>query len=178
MDKETLEREYSRRKAKNRIFNDVSFEQTLQRLEVRGLVVSGTDYLAIDALYGLIGNLKIHPVKMRLYDKLKSIAYLYFSEGIPFKKCFNLYFGEQTTSDEKNILKLSSRIGITASEIIRCAENDVKNIKSEDELMEKIYGDSETYETISTNSRFSEVKADIIKAVAGLYLKKKIIFEN
>ena len=45
--------------------------------------------------------------------------------------------------------------------------------------MDKLYNDDETtYETIAVHSGFSEVKTDIVKAVANLYLKKKIIFEN
>lgn len=178
LDKETLEKEYSRRKAKNRIFNDTSFEQTLSRLTVRGLVVSGTDYLAADALYSLIGTLKIRPVKIAFVDKLKSMSYLYFSKGVPLKQCYNTYFGEQITPNEKNVLRLSSKAGITASEIIKCAENDLKSIKSEGDIIDKLYSDASTYETISIHSRFSEFKSDVVKAVANLYLKKRIIFEN
>lgn len=179
LDKEALEKEYSRRKTKNRIFNDVSFEQTLGRLVTRGLVVSGTDYLAADALYGLIGTLKIRPVKFTLFDKLQSIAYLYFEKGLTLKECYNAYFGTEITPNEKNVLRLSKRVGITASEIIKCAENNITDIKSEEDIMDKLYNDDETtYETIAVHSRFSEVKTDIVKAVANLYLKKKIIFEN
>ena len=177
--KDALEKEYSRKKTKNRIFNDTSFEQTLRRLETRGLVVSGTDYLAADALYGLIGKLKIRPVRFALTDKLKSMAYLYFVQGVPFAKCYTAYFGTEITPNEKNVLRLSKRVGITASEIIKCAENDIKDIKSEDDIMDKVYGQEEaTFETIAVQSRFSELKSDIVKAVANLYLKKKIIFEN
>ena len=51
--------------------------------------------------------------------------------------------------------------------------------KKEEGIMDKLYNDDETtYETIAVHSRFSEVKTDIVKAVANLYLKKKIIFEN
>ena len=177
--KDTLEKEYSRKKMKNRFFNDTSFEQTLRRLETRGLVVSGTDYLAADALYGLIGKLKIRPVRFALTDKLKSMAYLYFVQGVPFAKCYTAYFGTEITPNEKNVLRLSKKVGITASEIIKCAENDIKDIKSEDDIMDKVYSQEEaTFETIAVQSRFSELKSDIVKAVANLYLKKKIIFEN
>ena len=179
LDKEAIEKEYSRRKAKNRIFNDVSFEQTLNRLITRGLVVSGTDYLAADALYGLIGTLKIRPVKFSVFDKLKSVMYLYLEKGLTFKECYNAYFGTEITPNEKNVLRLSKRVGITASEIIKCAENNITDIGSEDDIMDKLYNDEETtYETIAVQSRFSELKSDIVKAVANLYLKKKIIFEN
>ena len=177
--KDALEKEYSRKKTKNRIFNDTSFEQTLRRLETRGLVVSGTDYLAADALYGLIGKLKIRPVRFALIDKLKSMAYLYFVQGVTFAKCYAAYFGTKITPDERNVLRLSKRVGITASEIIKCAENDIHDIKSEDDIMNKVYGqDDATFETVAVHSRFSELKSDIVKAVANLYLKKKIIFEN
>lgn len=179
MDKEALEKEYYRRKADNRIFNDTSFEQTLNRLEVRGLVVSGTDYLAADALYGLIGTLKIRPIRMGFFDKIKSIAYMHFIKRIPFIQCCKLYFGIQITPNEKSVLRMSKHIGITALEIIKCAEDDIKSIKSEDDKMDKLYNeDNATYETIKTYSRFSEIRTDVIKAVANLYLKKKIIFEN
>ena len=177
--KDALEKEYSRKKTKNRIFNDTSFEQTLRRLETRGLVVSGTDYLAADALYGLIGKLKIRPVRFALADKLKSMAYLYFVQGVPFAKCYTAYFGTEITPNEKNVLRLSKHVGISASEIIKCAENNITDSKSEDDIMDKLYNDDETtYETMAVHSRFSEQKTDIVKAVANLYLKKKIVFEN
>lgn len=177
--KDALEKEYSRKKTKNRIFNDTSFEQTLRRLETRGLVVSGTDYLAADALYCLIGKLKIRPVRFALADRLKSMAYLYFVQGVPFAKCYTAYFGAEITPNEKNVLRLSKRVGITASEIIKCAENDIKDINSEDDIMDKVYNQEDaTFETIAVQSRFSDLKSDIVKAVANLYLKKKIIFEN
>lgn len=179
LDKEAIEKEYSRRKTKNKIFNDISFEQTLNRLITRGLVVSGTDYLAADALYGLISTLKIRPVKFSFFDKLQSIFYLYFEKGLTLKECYNAYFGIEITPNEKNVLRLSKRVGITASEIIKCAENNITDIKSEDDIMDKLYNDNETtYETIAVHTRFSELKSDIVKAVANLYLKKKIIFEN
>ena len=179
LDKEAIEKEYSRRKAKNRIFNDTSFEQTLNRLITRGLIVSGTDYLAADALYGLIGSLKIRPVEFSTIDKIRSMIYLYFKKGLTMKECFRAYFGTEITENEKNVLRLSRYVGISASEIIKCAENNIKDIKSEEDIMDKLYSDEETtFKNILAHSRFSEFKTDIIKTVANLYLKKKIIFEN
>lgn len=178
-DKELLEKEYSRRKAKNRIFNDTSFEQTLSRLENRGLVVSGTDYLAADALYGLIGKLKIKLIRFSLVDKIRSMAYLYFVKGMPFAECYETYFGVQLTENERNILKLVKNVGITTAEIIQCAENDIKNIKTEDDIIKSLYNDENaTFETITVQSRFSDLKSEFVKVVTNLYLKKRIIFEN
>lgn len=179
LDKTSAEKEYSRRKAKNRLFNDVSFEQTLNRLVNRGLIVSGNDYLAADALYNLIGTLKIKHVRFSLTEKIKSIAYLYFSKGLTFRECYNAYFRTEFTPDEKNVLRLSKYIGLSASEIVKCVENNIREIKTEDDVMDKLYDDEEsTFETIATYSRFSALKSDVVKAVVNLYLKKIIIFEN
>ena len=178
-DKKSLEREYSRKKANNRLFNDVSFEQTLNRLVTRGLVVFGTDYLAVDALYGFIGTLKIKPVRFSLADKLRSICYHYFKKGLTLKECYDVYFGYEITPNEKRVLILSKYVGISVSEIIKCAENNITTIRSEHDIMDKLYTDRDTtYESIAIQSKFSTLKLDIVKAIVTLYLKKKIIFEN
>ena len=179
MVKETLEREYGRRKAQNRIFTDTSFERTLNRLKTRGLIADGTDYLAADALYNLISTLKITPVKTEFIDKLKSMAYFYFIKGVPFKECFNSYFSVNTTPDERNVLKLSKNVGITLSEIIKCSEERITDIQNDADIMEKVYSDrGNDFSTLAVKSRFSTLREDLIKAVANLYMKKKIIFEN
>ena len=178
LNKEMLEREYSRRKAKDRIFNDTSFEQILKRLETRGLVISGTDYLAADALYNLIGKLRIRPVRFTLWDKINSFLYMYFKKGLTLKRCKQLFFDDKITESERNILQLSKRVGITAAEIIQCVEKNVLKIKDEEEIMKRLYTDSAvTYETILAHSRFSALKSEVLQSVANLYLKKKIIFE-
>ena len=63
--------------------------------------------------------------------------------------------------------------------MIQCVENEITDIKCEEEIMDKLYNDDNTtFDTIAVQARFSELKQDIVKAVANLYLKKKIIFEN
>ncbi len=177
--KDALEKEYSRRKVRNRVFNDTSFDQTLNRLETRGLIASGTDYIAADALYNLISTLKIRPARTAIFDRLKSICYFYFVKGVPFSECYKSYFGINITPDEESILRLSKKIGITTSEIIQCAEKKIKRIHNEEDIIGKVYSrKSVDFQTVAAESKFSELKADIIKAVANLYMKKRIIFEN
>ena len=38
-------------------------------------------------------------------------------------------------------------------EIIKCAENKFKSIKNEDDIMDKLYSDDSTYETIAIHSQ-------------------------
>lgn len=178
LNKEDLEKEYDRRKRNAHIFNDNSFEQTLERLERRQLVNCATDYLAADALYGLIGKLRIRPIKFSAFDKIKSCAYMYFDKGLPLLSCIQTFFGTEITPNEKNVLKLSEKVGVTAAEIIRCMEKNIKSIDNEADMMDKLYKDDDiTEDDIITASRFSHLKTEILHTVSNLYLKKKIVFE-
>lgn len=173
-----FEKEYNRRRNAEHIFNDCSFESVTQRLEIRGLIKSGTDYLAADALYNLVSRLKIRPVRFSIWDKVKSCMYLYFKKGLPFAQCVSAYFMEKTTPNERRVLMLSKTAEITAAEIIQCAENNIKSISSEEEIIDKLYYNPETTsDTIVIDSRFRQLKTDVLQAVANLYLKKKIVFE-
>ena len=173
-----LEKEYERRRQEARLFNDISFEYIVNRLEQRNMIVSATEYLAADALYELISKLRIRPVTFSMYDRLKSCLYLYFIKGLPVKICLKAYFGEKLSADEKKIIKLAENTGITASEIIKCAEENIDKIKDEEDIITKLYDDPDTtQETIEIASRLSRLKTDVLQSVTNLYLKKKIVFE-
>lgn len=178
LNKEDLKKEYDRRKSNAHIFSDDSFEQTLERLEIRQLVNCATDYLAADALYGLIGKLRIIPIKFSVFDKVTSCAYMYFNKGLPLLECIKTFFGTEVTPNEKNVLKLSEKARVTAAEIIKCMEKNIKSIDNEADMMDKLYADDDaTEDSIITNSRFSHLKTEVLQAVSNLYLKKKIVFE-
>lgn len=178
LNKEDLKKEYCRRKENAHMFCDNSFEQTLTRLEQRKLVTCATEYLAVDALYGLVSQLKIRPIRFNVQDKLKSFAYLYFQKGVPFTNCVRTFFGTQITPNEKNVLKLSERVGVTAAELIQCMEKDIRHLGTEENVVEKLYvKDDTTEEQLIRASRFSYLKTNILQAVCNLYLKKKIVFE-
>ncbi len=179
LSKQDLEKEYLRRKEAAHISDDVSFERTLERLKQRNLVKEGTDYIAADALYNLLSKLTIRPVIISTADKLKSCIYMCFCKNVPVVQCIKKYFGQNISSEEKRILNLAKSVAVTTSEIIRCTENNIKKLKNEEDVIDKIYAfNDDTSDTIIIDTRFSTVKSDVLKTVANLYLKKRIIFEN
>lgn len=179
LNKQDLEKEYLRRKEAAHISDDVSFERTLERLKQRNLVKEGTDYIAADALYNLLSKLTIRPVKISTADKLKSCFYMCLCKNVPVVQCIKKYFGQNITTEEKRILNLTKSVAVTTSEIIRCTENNIRKLKNEEDVVDKIYvSNDDTSDTIISNTRFSSVKSDVLKTVANLYLKKRIIFEN
>lgn len=173
-----LEKEYNRRRNIARIFNDCSFRHVVDRLVQRKMITSGTDYLAADALYNLVGELRIRPIRFGVLDRVKSCAVLYFTKGIPLNQCIAAYFGTELSQNEKKILQLSEHAGVTTAEIIQCAEKNITTIQNEEDIMDELYADEQsTAQTIFSASRFSQLKIDVLQAVTNLYLKKKIIFE-
>lgn len=173
-----LEKEFNRRRSEARIFDDSYFDHVVNRLEGRRLITSGTDYLAADALYRLVGELRIRPIRFGILDRVKSCIHLYFVKGVPLARCIAAYFGEKVSGNEKKVLQLSAYTGVTTAEIIQCTEKNIASLKNEGEVMENLYDEIEnTSQKITNDSRFSQMKTEILQAVTNLYLKKKIIFE-
>jgi len=97
---------------------------------------------------------------------------------LPLLECIKTFFGTEVTPNEKNVLKLSEKARVTAAEIIKCMEKNIKSIDNEVDMMDKLYADDDaTEDSIITNSRFSHLKTEVLQAVSNLYLKKKIVFE-
>ena len=59
---EKYKKEFDRRMKKYGIDSEMSFEQTLNRLKTRELIVGKSDYLAVDALYNLVKDLYVVPL--------------------------------------------------------------------------------------------------------------------
>ena len=88
MNKESLGSEFNRRLHINRIFEDISFERTLNRLEMRGLIASGEDYLAVGALYNLVKRLYILPLgKVSIIKRYAAFIYFLLFKDVAFDKC-------------------------------------------------------------------------------------------
>lgn len=179
LNKESLVNEFNRRLHINRIFEDISFERTLNRLEIRGLVASGEDYLAAGALYNLVKRLYILPLgKVSSIKRYAAFVYFLLFKGVPFDEC-RQYLKKQNYSELDNkIITLTRRTDITLSELIKVCENNLWNIKTEDEIMDKLYADGEDLQNIENHSVFSKCQNDILTAVVNLYLNGQLIFDK
>lgn len=177
--KESLESEFNRCLHINRIYDDISFERTLHRLEVRGLITSGEDYLAADALYNLVKRLYILPLgKVSTIKRYAAFIYFLLFKGVPFDKC-RQYLKKQKYSELDNkIITLAKRTDITISELIKVCENNLWDIKNEDEIMDKLYADGDDSQNIENHSVFSKCQNNILIAVVNLYLNGQLIFDK
>ena len=178
LNKETLKSEFDRRMRKYNLNLDVSFEQTLNRLKTRELIVGKSDYLAVDALYNLVKDLYVVPLgTVNKFKRAMMFMYMFFIQGIPLYKCREAMCALNLKELEKQIVCFSKRLKVSGAELIRINDKDLWNIKSEDDIVPLAYEEHEDLDSIGNFTRFSKDKNKVLEAIVNLYLKKQIVFE-
>ena len=178
LNKQSLEEAFKTKMKRHHINTDTSFEETLNRLRMRGLIVSKSDYLASDALYNLIKDLYVVPLgTTTILKRMIAFIYLIFIKGMSFHKCKEVAENFKVSDFEKRIIKFSKKFKVTVAELIRINERDLWNIISEDEIVPLAYEENENMNSLGISIRFSESKIKVTEAIVNLYLKKQIVFE-
>ena len=177
MDKESLKAEFERRMRKYRFDLDVAFEWTLNGLKEKDLIVSKSDYLAVDALYNLVKDLYVVPLgTVNKFKRAMMFMYMFFIQGIPLYKCRESMCDFELKDIEKQIIGFSKRLKVSGAELIRINDKDLWNIKSEDDIVPLAYEEHEDLDSIGNFTRFSKDKNKVLEAIVNLYLKKQIVF--
>ena len=178
LNKESLKTEFDRRMKKYGMYGDVSFEQTLNRLKTREVIVGKSDYLAVDALYNLVKDLYVVPLgTVNKFKRTMMFLYMFFIQGVPFDKCREAMCDFELKDIEKQIVCFSKRLKVSGAELIRINDKDLWNIKSEDDIVPLAYDEHEDMNSLGNSTRFSKDKNKVLEAIVNLYLKKQIVFE-
>lgn len=177
LNKDSLKKEFDRRMKKYGLYGDVSFEQTLARLETRGLVASNSDYLAVDALYNLVKDLYVVPFGTVNVFKKAFMFGLMLIKGVPYEKCVETIENFNLKGLEKQIVSFSKRLKVSGAELIRISDKKLWDIKSEETIVPLAYAEDEDMDTLGNDTRFSKDKTKVLEAIVNLYLKKQIVFE-
>ena len=155
-----------------------TFENCLKRLEVRGLVVSGSGDTDFEALYDLLGGLSVVPLSESLPLRLATFLKLIF-KGTPFSTARELFQRDKPSPLEARVMALSRQATLSTAELVKCAEVDVRDVSSGEKIMEALYNDDyTTSDNIQWEMFRSDYRAPITLAVANLYLRKQIILER
>lgn len=155
-----------------------TFESCLKRLEVRGLVASGTGSTDFEALYDLLGSLYVVPLSESLPLRLATFLKLIF-KGAPFSAARELFQRDKPSPLEAKVMALSRQATLSTAELVKCAEVGVEDVSSGEKVMEALYNDDfTTSDNICWEMLQSDHRAPITLAVANLYLRKQIILER
>lgn len=104
--------------------------------------------------------------------------YFLLLKDVSFDKCRQHLKKQNYSELDNKIIALAKRTDITISELIKVCENNLWNIKNEDEIVDKLYTDRADSQSIENHSVFSKCQNDILTAVVNLYLTGQLIFDK
>ncbi len=155
-----------------------TFESCLKRLEVRGLVASGTGSTVFEARYDLLGGLYVVPLSESLPLRLVTFLKLIL-KGTPLSAAKELFQRDKPSPLEARVMALSRQATLSTAELVKCAEVGVEDVSSGEKIMEALYNDDfTTSDNICWEMLRSDHRAAVTLAVANLYLRKQIILER
>lgn len=156
-----------------------SWEACVDRLLIRGLLISGSGETEYDALYDLLSSLYIIPVDSTFPMRIVSFLHLTLFRQAPFTAARRLFQKDHRNERETEIMCLAKQAFLSTAEIIRCIDKGVSRIRSEQALLEQLYDDEETTsDNIASMTKCVPSSRNVIVAVANLYLRQQIMFER
>lgn len=158
---------------------DRSWEACVERLLIRGLLVSGSGETEYDALYDLLSTLYIIPADGRFFLRLLSFCKLTLLNHVSVSAARKLFRKDKQTARERQVMQLAKQALLSTAEIIKCVEKDIRHLPDDNAILDGLYSDPDT----TSNNISSMVKSvasseSVILAVANLYLRQQIIFER
>ena len=115
-----------------------SWQDCVQRLLVRGLIVAGTGDTEYDALYDLLACRFIFPIGAAWPLRVLSFLKLTFLEGISWKITRRLFHVDARSSCEKKVIRLARQTPLSCAEIIKSIEMDIRRLKDGYDVLDKI----------------------------------------
>ena len=177
--KEEIGALYEEMTGKAGVPTDRSWDACVERLLVRGLLISGSGDTEYDALYDLISSLYIIPTESSLPLRLAAFFKLLFFNRVPFPAAAKLFRKDRRTPGEKEVMHLARQALLSTAEIIKCTEKGIRCLPDENSIMDGLYDDCDTTsDNIGSLMKSSPGTKDITLAVANLYLRQQIIFER
>lgn len=155
-----------------------TWQQCLDRLVLRGLVVVGQGETDYDALYDLLAPLNIIPIGGGVFARLLSFVKLTIWDNVSPAIASRVIHIDHRTQNEKQVMRLVSQTMLSVAEVVRCVERSIQSIASTDAVVAQLYDDEDTTSlNLPANAKFDSCCSDVITAVANLYVRQQIIFD-
>ena len=163
----------------NVFLSERSLDSCIDRLLMRGLLVSGTGETDYDALYDLLSALYIIPTSGGMPLRLFTFCKLVLLDHIPVAAAKKLLVKDKRTPREEQVMQLAKQALLSCAEIIKCLEKDIKHLPNEESILEYLYDDRDTTsENIVCMVKTAPSSKAVTIAIANLYLRQQIIFER
>lgn len=173
-----LKEAFCRKRTDMHIFEDLSPDYYLTRLEKLGYLRSGTGCTAADALYNLVAPLYLIPATASFFVKVCSFFHLFLVKGVPFRIAWRIFKKDHLSLDEELVMSLASQNTLSTAELICCIDQNLDDV-SDDAVMANVYASPEvTCDNLPAYTRASYRLVPVLQAVTNLYLKRLITFEQ
>ena len=155
------------------------FDAVLERLQVRHLVVSAEADRGDEALYKLLANLYVIPMKGSFPVKVKAFCKLVFMDHVPFSVAKIVFRPEKYTDMEKKVMHLAGQAHLSCAEILKCIEENVTDVSTSEKVLTALYDDDySTCDNLEWFMRFYDNHKIILEAISTLYLNRNVIFDK
>ena len=107
------------------------------------------------------------------------IAKLLKRGKVNFFEAVYLLQPDKGTEAEQRIMKLVTQTPLSVPELVRCFENDVRDVSSADKVISAIYTEeSDNQARLNNACSLSNHRQDVLEATANLYLTRQVILEH
>ena len=156
------------------------FEKALEMLVKRKLIIKGVGYTGADALYNMLYDTYVIPLRgVQGTRRLLNIAKLLKQGKVNFFEAVYLLQPDKGTEAEQRIMKLVTQTPLSVPELVRCFENDVRDVSSADKVISAIYTEeSDNQAPLNNACSLSNHRQDVLEATTNLYLTRQVILEH
>ena len=156
------------------------FEKALEMLVKRKLIIKGVGYTGADALYNMLYDTYVIPLRgVQGTRRLLNIAKLLRQGKVSFFEAVYLLQPDKGTEAEQRIMKLVTQTPLSVPELVRCFENDVRDVSSADKVISAIYTEeSDNQARLNNACSLSNHRQDVLEATTNLYLTRQVILEH
>lgn len=153
-----------------------SFDELLEMLVKRKLIVRGIGYTGRDALYNMLADAFVIPFRISGGRKMLSVLRLWYTGKITLPDVGKIMKRRTGSKAESHILRLVEQAPLSTSEIIRCFERGITDVSTAEKVIAGVYSDS-AQATIGNEEFMAESSGQVLEAISNLYLNREIILE-
>ena len=156
-----------------------TWEQCIDRLLTRGLLVCGTGETEYDALYDLFSALCVIPASGTIWLRIAAFLKLTLRDRVSFSDARRLFCRDERTEGEAYVMQLAGQALLSTAEIIKCVGKGVRRLPDDRSILDAVYDDRDTTcDNLPFTAKYLPGSQQVTLDVANLYLRKQIVLER
>lgn len=172
---EELEHSYNAALKYQKISETPDFSYVLRRLLMRGLVAEGTGVTGVDALYRLLSQMHLTPVRENFPLRLLTCLRLWLGGHLTLSGFSKYLKKPENTQLELFILKLSKELSFSVAELL--SYMDISTAPPTQTALRQTCNTMKI-EELAEQTTLHHVQYPVLQSIANLYLKKQIVLNK